>query len=185
MRKYLSVVVACLLLAAGLSPILAQDIPASSQIASSTEEQVSETEFLVMPDDDSSIGEDDDGEKFETLPIHPIDREVNKRFAKTCKTSEQVAAVGHGLDLWDAEMNRFYNELMQGYGDNKKAKAKLKASQRAWIKFRDAEYEHLGELYAFQEGTMLRSLYVEDKLEITKARAIELKSSLAILTGLR
>lgn len=43
----------------------------------------------------------------------------------------------------DAELNALYQRILREYADDPKFIEKLKASQRAWVKFRDAEMEAL------------------------------------------
>lgn len=160
MKKHLTLAVACMLLAAGAWPILAQDISASSQTGKSVEEQADETDNLAT---------------------HPIDREINELLDKNLNTYAQVEAITHGTELWDAELNRVYKELRNAYGENEKAKTELKTAQLAWIKFRDAEYEHFSAMYQLKDGTMYRIYHVSDRLEVVKARALQLKSRLDIL----
>jgi uncharacterized protein YecT (DUF1311 family) len=57
---------------------------------------------------------------------------------------------------------------------DKDEKDKLRESQRAWIKFRDAEFEIINILYP-QDATMYINIRAADKLSIVKERALELK----------
>jgi len=158
MMKHLLLGIVCIFLSAGSMPVFAQaafnSLPA------------------VIPSEES------EPEAVEAPVLHPIDREVNELLDKQMDTHGQIQALGRGIELWDAELNRVYKELVKAYGNNEKAKAKLKAAQLAWIKFRDAEYDHLFEMYQLKDGTMYRIFQTSDRMEIIKARALELKSRL-------
>lgn len=162
MRKCLTIVMAGMLLFAGPLALYAQDVSASSQTVIPVEEEVAETGSSASP------------------AVHPIDREVNGLLDKHLDTYGQVQALDRGAELWDAELNRVYKELMKAYGDNTKLKAELKTAQRAWMQFRDAEYKHLSEMYQLKDGTMYRIYQASDCMDMVKARALELKSRLDV-----
>ena len=77
----------------------------------------------------------------------------------------------------DNELNSLYQKILSEYADDPKFIAKFKASQRAWLKFRDAEMEALfphgeetgyyGSAYPMCNSTWLA--------EITKERISQLK----------
>jgi len=49
------------------------------------------------------------------------------------------ACTGDAFKMVDAELNARYQQILREYADDPAFIGKLKASQRAWIKFRDAE----------------------------------------------
>ncbi len=74
--------------------------------------------------------------------------------------------------LWDAELNRHYQELLQVLsGDQKK---QLRAAQRQWIRYRDQELEFSNNLYYDMGGSMWIPVAAERRLQLTKQRALEL-----------
>lgn len=107
---------------------------------------------------------------------HPIDHEVNRLLELDESTNGQVQAFAKGYDLWDAELNKVYKELMTAYDKNESLKLALKEAQLTWLKFRDAEFKHLEEICASKEGSMYRIFLASDRMELVKARALELKS---------
>ncbi|MGR9087014.1 MAG: lysozyme inhibitor LprI family protein [Gammaproteobacteria bacterium] len=82
----------------------------------------------------------------------------------------------------DAELNRIYKQIQTVYSDDRIFLSKLRDSQRAWIRFRDAE---LAMLYPRGEGvsdygsigSMCRSMFLE---KMTRERVAALR---AWLTG--
>jgi uncharacterized protein YecT (DUF1311 family) len=52
---------------------------------------------------------------------------------------------------WDKELNKNYQALMKRL--KKDEQAKLKASQRQWIKYRDAEFDFNGKFWSGFDGT--------------------------------
>lgn len=73
----------------------------------------------------------------------------------------------------DKKMNVVYNNLMKALPDDE-AREKLKASQLAWLKYRDAEAAL--EADNARGGTMAPLLFSETKAALTTDRTAELKS---------
>jgi uncharacterized protein YecT (DUF1311 family) len=93
-------------------------------------------------------------------------------------TMEMNACAGEEYNAADAELNRVYQALLKKYKDDPKFLAKLRAAQRAWLAYRDAEREakfphadessvHYGSLF-----TMCEALY---RAELTKERTDHLR----------
>ena len=61
-----------------------------------------------------------------------------------------------------------------------KQKAALLAAQRKWIEYRDLEFKFQSALYATMEGTMYQPMAVNDRMEVVKKRALDLKSYLTL-----
>jgi len=181
-KKVFSVIVlACLTVfsAAGLPPVIAQSEPAAARSADQTAQPAGTAASVAA--DETSENEEAGPENVVQAAIHPIDQQVNELLDKNQDTHGQIQAIGKGIELWDAELNRVYKELMTAYTGNEKAKAALKTAQLAWLKFRDAEHKHLSELYSIKDGSMYRIFHNSDYMELIKARALELKSRLDTL----
>jgi len=110
---------------------------------------------------------------------HPIDREVSALLERDPSTAGQVRAFEKGIELWDAELNRTYKVLSAKLGED--GRQKLKDAQRAWLAFRDAECRRTNQLYSDKEGTMFISMSAASRMELVKARALELAHSIEIL----
>ncbi len=83
--------------------------------------------------------------------------------------------------LWDHELNRVYQELMKNHL-NEPGRQALKASQRQWIKQRDAELAFIEAMYRRPEfiGTMFTPMQAMDKLVVTKQRVDRLYGYLTL-----
>jgi len=113
-----------------------------------------------------------------TLPAqgeHPIDK-----FESDCLSQEgndTTAGIANcnyeAQKKWDAELNKYY-KLLMGILD-KDAKSELKESQLAWIKFRNAEFKNIENIYN-QMATLYIPVRAADKMRIVKERALRLKS---------
>lgn len=84
----------------------------------------------------------------------------------------------HELDKADAELNRIYRQLQARYNDDAAFVTQLRASQAAWIKFRDAQMKmkfppHPSEPYYYGSVfPMCSMLYVQ---RLTEDRTATLK----------
>ncbi|AZG74781.1 lysozyme inhibitor LprI family protein [Shewanella livingstonensis] len=67
--------------------------------------------------------------------------EVDICLEKAQTQREMTLCQGVNLTKADAELNRVYNLIRKVYADDKEFLSKLKASQLAWIKLRDADLE--------------------------------------------
>jgi uncharacterized protein YecT (DUF1311 family) len=118
---------------------------------------------------------------------HPIDQWVEEALAADDSTAGMRETYAEGLKRWDGELNAQYRLLAQKL--RPEAMEVLKASQRLWIKYRDAEEkaaQALGhELYEVNEGgTIWGVLTAERVMQITRARARELEGYVRLLTGI-
>jgi len=111
---------------------------------------------------------------------HPIDVELNACLAKeeNMSTAGMANCAIKAIDSWDKEMNIVYNALMKKLDKN--AKEKLKASQLAWLKYRDLEYKNIYSIHSKLQGTMFIPVRHQNVFEITKHRALELNSYLSL-----
>jgi uncharacterized protein YecT (DUF1311 family) len=90
---------------------------------------------------------------------------------ETCgvSTPEIVACLNKQTDYWDRELNAAYQTALKDAAP--KQREQLRAAQRLWIQYRDANCTY----YAMGEGTIARVSAASCMLEMTKARANELK----------
>jgi uncharacterized protein YecT (DUF1311 family) len=99
---------------------------------------------------------------------HPIDVWLEKCMEKeNYTTAGMLNCSSQALDKWDKELNRAYKELMKKLSP--KEKELLKQSQLQWIKFRDAEFKFLDNLY-LGTGTIIPVMIMGDKLDIVSER---------------
>ena len=81
-----------------------------------------------------------------------------------------------GLELWDKELNRVYQELKKLLPE--KSFAALKASQVQWLAFRDTQIAFINSCYDQYEGTMHQPMRASAIMEVTRARALDLTGRL-------
>lgn len=77
----------------------------------------------------------------------------------------------------DAELNQVYQQLISKI-DDEEQKAKVKASELAWIKYRDAQCEC--EAFPNQGGTIYPLIYNGCLAHVTRARVKELKDMMEV-----
>lgn len=91
---------------------------------------------------------------------------------KTCNTTQDnIVCLNKAYQEWDNKLNEKYNEL-KSLLTVKEINA-LKASQLKWIAFRDAEYDFINFSYTTMEGTIYKLYLLENKIELTKSRAMQ------------
>ena len=110
---------------------------------------------------------------------HPLDKKVAALTDAANSTMEMQAAFEKGNKLWNAELNRCYGELKKKLQPD--AFAALQAAQRQWIAYRDAQYKFIAEFYGHFDGTMYIPMRSSAAMDITRARALELKHHLEVL----
>jgi len=104
---------------------------------------------------------------------HPIDKFEEECISKNSTTAGMANCTYEARKKWDAEMNKYY-KLLMGLLD-KMGQDKLRESQRVWIKFRDAEFENIENMY-HQRATMYIPIRSGDRKDIVEQRALQLKS---------
>jgi uncharacterized protein YecT (DUF1311 family) len=92
---------------------------------------------------------------------------------KAVTTSAMRACENARYDAAEHELNTAYQSLLQHLDSGQKQK--LRAAQRAWIRFRDANAEFQSSLV--QGGTLAPLIKIGSLTEMTSARASELKKA--------
>lgn len=111
---------------------------------------------------------------------HFIDKAEEECIAKDSSTAGMNNCSYEARNQWDAEMNKFYRLLMDRL--DAEESAKLKQAQRAWIKFRDYEFEYINAVYHRpMVGSLYTNIAAADKREVVKKRALELEGYYHIL----
>lgn len=90
------------------------------------------------------------------------------------------ACAGADFSKADAELNSVWKSILAKYKDQPQFLDKLKASQRLWLQFRDAELEALypvakGQDARIQYGSMYPTCYTGAKAKLTRQRTEQLK----------
>jgi uncharacterized protein YecT (DUF1311 family) len=89
-------------------------------------------------------------------------------------TQGMVECMGTAYHAWDKALNGAYAKLIETL--DPATVEKLKASQRQWIAFRDAESEFLSSFEVTEGGTIMRLVTNEAMIDLVKSRVRELRS---------
>jgi len=107
---------------------------------------------------------------------HPIDEWLEKCIEKDSSTAGMINCSGKAYEMWDKELNEVYQKLMKKLMPEERKK--LRESQRQWIKFRDAEFGFIDDLY-LGIGTMIPVIKYGQKLDFVKQRVLQLQEYLS------
>ena len=89
-------------------------------------------------------------------------------------TQGMVECIGTAYEAWDKALNEAYRSLMASLSPEEAEL--LRAAQREWVKFRDAESNFLGSLLTPDRGTMMRITVNEMMADLVKVRVLQLRS---------
>ncbi len=99
-------------------------------------------------------------------------------FEKAETQAQLNACAGDEYASADAELNRVYKEILAKYKDDPKFIAKLRAAQRAWLTYRDAEldakFPHADEKSAYY-GSIFSMCDAQYKAGLTRERVAKLR----------
>ncbi len=107
------------------------------------------------------------------LAGNPIDEALEACRQGGQTTLELGQCLTTAMQQWDKELNAAYAALMQTL--EPEAREALKASERAWIGFRDAEVKFLRERFSTQDGTLWPLVEGAQIMDLTRRRAIQLR----------
>lgn len=111
---------------------------------------------------------------------HSIDKQVKECIDDIIKTKGIVTTVDmvectyKAYEAWNRNLNKYYKLLMKYLEPDEKEK--LKAAQRKWIEYRDAELNFSRTMHSNLQGTMYRVVGVNRTEEVARQRALELKA---------
>ena len=130
---------------------------------------------------EAAFVEESNGEQ-ESANKHPIDLELEKRLGDAVTTIDMIEAFKETLADWDKLLNVNYNALMKKL--SKEQQAKLRASQREWIKFRDLEFAFNADFNAGLGGTIRGVDILAFQGSFVRERALALGAYLEELQGM-
>lgn len=110
---------------------------------------------------------------------YPIDNWMAQCIEKDNSTVGMRNCIGKAYAMWDKELNTNYANLMKRCSPE--AKKALKSAQLAWIKYRDSEFKVINEVIGKKDGTIWLLVYDENRKDLVRTRAIQLKSYLSSL----
>lgn len=107
-------------------------------------------------------------------PAHPIEVTLTDCLgrAENQTTYGMVECYGKAIVAADADLNRVWKRLMEAVP--RVEQSALKASQKAWLAFRDEEVKALG-LLSGREGTLHRLQAAEAHLRLIRERTAQLE----------
>ena len=110
--------------------------------------------------------------------LHPIEAELRRciESPEGASTHGMRKCLGTATAAWDKELNRIWGELMRELGAP--AKDSLRAAQRKWIVFRDAELEAQATAYGAMPGTMFLVMHADAVSALTRDRVRQLDAML-------
>jgi len=103
---------------------------------------------------------------------HPIDVKLQRMLEEDSSTSGTWSAYEYAYKEWDKLLNENYQALMKRL--SREEQDKLRASQRAWIKYHDLEFDFNGTYWSGFAGTMYTTLPGVYKYMIVRERALRL-----------
>ncbi len=101
-------------------------------------------------------------------------------YDKAQTQSELNACAGEEYSAADAELNRLYKAILEKYKNDSKFIAKFREAQRAWLKYRDAEFAarfpqadgaHAVEHY----GSVFPMCAAQYRAQLTRERIVKLR----------
>jgi len=104
---------------------------------------------------------------------HPIDKKLDKCIEKNMTTTGMSNCTYEAEKEWDVEMNKYYKLLMGIL--SKEEKKLLRQAQKAWLKFREAEFEIIKTIYP-TDATVFSNIRSADAMAIVKDRTLQLKA---------
>jgi len=84
-----------------------------------------------------------------------------------------VECTDEAIQAWDKRLNEVYKRVMADL--DPKSRELVRASQRRWVAFREAEHEAMGGPWRQDRGTIIRVLTVNADLLAIKERVQELQ----------
>lgn len=110
----------------------------------------------------------------------PIDAQQEACAENGVSTAEILACLSASYEKWDARLNKVYKELLGQLGPEG-ADSRRKA-QRAWLSYRDADFNFLREYYR-EMGSLGRLSQSAAAVSLVRARALTLQNRLGLYDG--
>lgn len=101
-----------------------------------------------------------------------IDRDLDACLDKNPSTAGMIQCNDQAYAAWDKTLNVAYKALMQSLAPSQQQA--LRDSQQRWIAFRDAEFRAVEAIYSRKEGTLYLPMQVASRVQIVKARVLQL-----------
>jgi uncharacterized protein YecT (DUF1311 family) len=105
---------------------------------------------------------------------HPIDIWADACLKKDYTTVGMMNCGEKTEQKWDAELNRVYKALKKQLNSKKV----LTTAQKAWLKYRDKEFQSIDAVYGSLQGTMWAPVIGFARADVVKNRVLRLKEDL-------
>ncbi|KQR80196.1 hypothetical protein ASG35_30530 [Burkholderia sp. Leaf177] len=99
---------------------------------------------------------------------------------KTVSTADMSGCYSVAYKAFDHRLNVAYQNLLKTLPAA--PAQKLKASQRAWLTFRDAELATQSAIFATRQGTIYVPMQEDEGMSLTRDRALRLESYLSVMS---
>jgi len=99
---------------------------------------------------------------------------------KTISTADMSDCYSVAYKAFDHRLNVAYQSLLKTLPAT--PAQKLKASQRTWLTFRDAELATQSAIFATRQGTMYVPMQEDEGMSLTRDRALRLESYLGVMS---
>jgi uncharacterized protein YecT (DUF1311 family) len=99
---------------------------------------------------------------------------------KTVSTADMSDCYSAAYKAFDHRLNVAYQSLLKTLPVA--PAQKLKASQRAWLTFRDAELATQSAIFATRQGTIYVPMQEDEGMSLTRDRALRLESYLSVMS---
>ncbi|WP_168184713.1 lysozyme inhibitor LprI family protein [Oleiagrimonas sp. MCCC 1A03011] len=116
------------------------------------------------------------------LKTQPIDRLLDACLKKAVSTRDIEGCYGEAYHRWDAQMNLWYRRFMASKDADidTAAKESMRVAQRQWLKYRDAQFDALSDLYGHRSGTIWPVIAMRKRIALPRTRARALASYLQV-----
>ena len=113
---------------------------------------------------------------------YAVDKWTNNRLEKAKSTADETACWDGAYKKWDLELNTEYKSLMALLTPAEQKN--LVASEIQWLKYRDAEFKLIDDVYAHTSGSMFAPAQAASRVRILRDRVILLKHYIKLIQGL-
>jgi uncharacterized protein YecT (DUF1311 family) len=112
---------------------------------------------------------------------HPISLAARECMGKDLSMSSMKECTGTAADLWNAQLNLNYQRLLSVLND--KQKAEMRATQRAWLLWRDAQFKANGATRPKDAGSIFGLILLSQHEAIVREQAERLGELANLVIG--
>lgn len=105
---------------------------------------------------------------------HSIDIQLDKCLSQTHATMPRAECYSTAYNAWENDIAACEKKLLK----KEKQKGSVAAAQKDWEKERDARFKEIADKYNTMRGTMYVPVRIKLRMEVLRARALELERQL-------